>query len=78
MRNWSVNTKKLEHDPEKYIKWRLEQLINFGLGKEKLNKKTLSQHLPDLHIDPYRKKFLEFLLHNESHSHSKTNTSSRT
>ena len=39
MYNWSVDEKQFKKaDPEAYKLWRLEQMINFGTGEEKLNK----------------------------------------
>lgn len=70
MRNWSVDLKKLKKDKEAYKIWRLEQLINFGVDKEKLNKKVLSKYLPRLNIDPYKRKLLELVL-NETKKHSR-------
>lgn len=62
MYNWGVDTKRLKSNKQAYKKWRLEQLINFGLGKEKLNKQSLKKHWDSLVIDPNKKNFLEFLL----------------
>jgi hypothetical protein len=62
MRNWSVDTKFLAKYPQKYTLWKLEQLINFGLGRGKLNKLQLRKYLPKLTIDPQKRKYLQFLL----------------
>ena len=62
MYNWSVATNFLKKFPAKYQKWRLEQLINFGLGKEKIARKDLKKHLAKLKIDKDKKKYLKFLL----------------
>ena len=62
MYNWSVDTSQLAKNPQQYIRWKLEQLINFGLGKNKINKKQLKKILPQLHVDPQKKKYLRFLL----------------
>lgn len=62
MYNWSVDEKNLKKYPEKYTIWRLEQLINFGLGKEKLKKDELKKYINKLHIDKDKKKYLNFLL----------------
>ena len=62
MHNWSTDTHELKKHPTQYAIWRLEQLINFGLGKTKLNKRALKKYWPKLHLDPKKKKFLEFLL----------------
>ncbi len=62
MYNWSVDTKILKKYPEKYRIWKLEQMINFGLGKEKISKKDLKKYFEKLYIDPSKKKYLKFLL----------------
>lgn len=62
MYNWSVDLKTLKKFPEKYKIWKLEQMINFGLRNERLNKKDLQKYLPKLKIDPLKKRYLKFLL----------------
>ncbi|HZE87755.1 MAG TPA: hypothetical protein VE090_06165 [Methylomirabilota bacterium] len=62
MYNWSVDIKKLSKYPEKYTIWKLEQLINFGLNNERLNRKELDKYLERLTIDPQKKKYLQFLM----------------
>ena len=62
MYNWSVDIKKLKQDKKQYTIWKLERLINFGLNKEKLNRKELKKYWPLLHIDPHKKRYLAFLL----------------
>lgn len=62
MRNWSTNIKKLSKYPEKYAIWKLEQLINFGLGKTRLNRIELKKYLPKLDIDPLKRRYLEYIL----------------
>ncbi len=62
MYNWSVDTKELKKDKNKYAIWRLEQMVNFGLGREKFNKIQLKKYWPLLHLDPKKKKFLSSLL----------------
>ncbi|GIW66747.1 MAG: hypothetical protein KatS3mg095_0645 [Candidatus Parcubacteria bacterium] len=63
MKNWSVNLRELKKDKEAYKIWRLEQLINFGVDKEKLSKKDLLKYLSRLNIDPYKKKLLELVIY---------------
>ena len=36
MYNGSTDEEQLKKDPEKYAIWRLEQMINFGIGKDKI------------------------------------------
>ncbi len=62
MYNWSTDTSRLKKNPEKYQIWRLEQLINFGLGNERLNKQELKRYWDKLILDPRRKKVLAFWL----------------
>ncbi len=64
MYNWSIDIKKLSKNPEKFTVWRLEQLINFGLDGEKLDRKELKHLWPLIknQLDPYKKRALEYLL----------------
>lgn len=62
MYNWSVDAKRLKKDKEVWEKWKLEQIINFGLRNEKISKTLLLEHWSDLDLDLKKKKFLEFLL----------------
>ena len=62
MYNWSVDEKQLKKFPRQYKIWKLEQLINFGLGQEKINKIELQKYFKKLHLDPSKKKYLKFLL----------------
>lgn len=62
MNNWSVDLKELKKDKKQYIIWHLEQLVNFGLGKEKINESDLRANWSNLRLDPKKKKFLSFLL----------------
>jgi hypothetical protein len=62
MHNWSVNLKALKKYPKKAEIWKLEQLVNFGLNGEKLDRQLLRKYWGQLRLDPDRKKFLRFLL----------------
>ncbi len=42
--------------------WRLERLINYGLGNETLPRESLERHLAVLDIPEERRAFLELLL----------------
>jgi len=63
MYNWSTDEKKLKKDyPEDYQKWRLLQLINYGLDGERIKLKLLKKLWPEIKnyvIDPKVKEFLE-------------------
>jgi hypothetical protein len=58
MKNWSTNTKKLRQNKAEFTVWRIEQLINFGLGKEKLKLTELKKYWKVIDIDPLKRKFL--------------------
>jgi len=58
MKNWSTDTKNLKKDKNKFAIWKMEQLINFGLGKEKIKKSDLIKYWDVLDIDPFKRKFL--------------------
>lgn len=65
MHNWSVDEKKFKKEnPKEYTIWRITQLINYGLGHEKLDKKEVKELWPQIKtkIDPNTKVFLEYLL----------------
>jgi len=58
---------KIEYDKQAKAdpQWHLERLINYGLGKEKLDRKLLEKFLPVLKIPDNRRAFLELLLWNK-------------
>lgn len=62
MYNWSTDTQKLSQHPEQFTIWKLEQLINFGLNGEKLNREQVKKYFDKLKLDPQKKKYLSFLL----------------
>lgn len=62
MYNWSTDTKKLSSDKKSYNIWKLEQMINFGLGGKKLKKSELKKYWPIIKIDPYRRRLLSLFL----------------
>lgn len=63
MYNWSVNTKRLKKDREKFTIWKLEQSINYGLSKNKLNLKEIKKYFNKLNIEPDKKTYLNFILY---------------
>ncbi|MBI4653189.1 hypothetical protein HY750_02970 [Candidatus Kuenenbacteria bacterium] len=62
MYNWSVDTIELKKDKKEYTIWQLEQMVNFGLGKDKINRQELKKYWPFLDLDEKKKKFLSMLL----------------
>lgn len=64
MYNWSVDTKFLKKYTDQFRIWKLEQLINYGLGVEKIDLKDLKKYFNKITIDPRKKDYLSFLLKN--------------
>ncbi|MBI5413127.1 hypothetical protein HZA42_02135 [Candidatus Peregrinibacteria bacterium] len=62
MYNWSTDTSELKKNKEKYKIWKLEQLINFGLNKEKISKMDIKKYWNHIHVDSARRKFLHLIL----------------
>ena len=62
MKNWSTDTKKLRKDKDKFAIWKLEQMVNFGLGKKKIKKSELKKYWKAINIDPAKRKFLSLFL----------------
>lgn len=65
MRNWSIDVSRLDKNSDQYIIWHLEQLINYGLGNEKIDSKQLKKYLPQLTLDPAKQEFIQLLLDND-------------
>ena len=71
MYNWSVDEKAFKKaDPEGYKLWRIEQMINWGLGGEKLDELLVRKYWKKLFMDRPTKKYLEFLLWPRENSNS--------
>lgn len=70
MYNWSVDTRRLKKDKEKFIIWKLEQSINFGLGENKLDLKKTKKYFKQLNIDSDKKEFLNLLSYGKKPSFS--------
>ena len=62
MYNWSTNTRELKKDKEAYAIWKIEQLVNFCLNREKLKAEELKKNWRKLRLDPLKKNYLKFLL----------------
>lgn len=71
MRNWSVDEKVLKKDKHAHTIWKLEQMVNFGLGKEKIDRKLLKKYWTELQLDSHRKKFLKLLLYGKNSADKK-------
>ena len=62
MKNWSIDTTELTKDMDKYAVWKLEQLINFGLGKEKIKIANLRKYWNVIDVDPAKRTFLKLFV----------------
>jgi hypothetical protein len=62
MYNWDINEEKLKKDSDVYRIWKIEQLVNYSLGLEKINEKELREYWLNLEIDPMRRSFLSLAL----------------
>lgn len=69
MYNWSTDEKELKKDSEQYLRWKIEQLVNFGLGGEKIREVDLKKYWSEIQLDPHRRKFLSLLLYGTIDSH---------
>lgn len=62
MYNWNTDTTQLKKNPEKFAIWRMEQLINYGLDGEKLDRRELLKYWDKLRIDIQKRETLSYLL----------------
>ena len=59
---WDYDQTEYNKQRQKDVRFRLERLINYGLGEERLNKELLKKHIGELKIPDERRVFLELLL----------------
>ena len=52
----------MQKDEAAFAVWRLEQLVNFGLGAEKIDLSELRTYWERLDLDPCKKKFLSLFV----------------
>ncbi|MGB9598845.1 MAG: hypothetical protein ACPLZH_03325 [Minisyncoccales bacterium] len=65
MNNWSVDENYLKQFPKDYEKWRLLQLINYGLDGEKISLKSLKKYWSEIKkeiVDEKIKLYLERII----------------
>lgn len=62
MHNWDYNLKNIDERDEKFIIWKLERLVNYGLGGEKIDAKLLKKYFTKIKMPENTKAFLELLL----------------
>lgn len=61
MYNWSTDIEELKKDKKKYAIWKIEQMVNFGLGGEKIKEAEFKKYWQKINADPHRLKFLKLL-----------------
>lgn len=59
---WDYRDKDYKKQADADPVWRLERLINYGLGDEKLDRHLVEKYLPVLRIPENRRAFLELLI----------------
>ncbi len=57
-KHWSVDEEKLKGTGDQYEIWKLEERINHGIGKAKIDKKSLLKFWAQIFIDPWKRKAL--------------------
>ncbi len=62
MYNWNTDISVFKKSDEKFIIWKLSQMINYGLGNEKLNLNLVKKFWKNLDLDSKRKKFLMYII----------------
>mgnify|MGYP001609874554 FL=1 len=62
IKHWSINTTKLEKDPEAFSIWKLEQWVNWGIGASKAKKTDLIKYWNRLNLDQWKKKALHLAI----------------
>lgn len=62
MRNWSTDTTRLKQNPPQHEVYVLEQLINFGLGDQKISATKLKKHWHQIKIDDSKRNYLQSIL----------------
>jgi hypothetical protein len=62
MHNWSTDIAELKKNKKQYAVWRLEQMVNFGLGGKKINRQELKKYWKLLNLDANKKNYLKMIL----------------
>ncbi len=61
MYNWSTDEDYLKQFPEEYEKWRLLQLINYGLDGEKISLKQLKKYWSQIKEEVLDEKIKDYI-----------------
>ncbi len=62
MKNWSTDIKELKKNKRAYAIWRIEQMVNFGIDGEKIDRELLIKYWKYLKIDKVKRKYLRSIL----------------
>ena len=63
MNVWDYDIKKIDQqNTEQFVIWKLERLINYGLGDEKIDVNLLKKYWDNIKIPENTRAFLEFLI----------------
>jgi hypothetical protein len=62
MHNWSIDITELKKDKKQYAIWRLEQMVNFGLGGKKICREEIKKYWKIIDLDRNKKKYLKMIL----------------
>lgn len=60
MYNWNTDTNRLAKNKGAFEVWKLNQMINFGLGGEKIDSRKIKKYWNKLSLDPKRERFLRW------------------
>ena len=63
MYNWSTDAKNMDKNPRKREIFELEQKINYGLLKDKINAENFLKYFSEIFVDKKRKDYINFLIH---------------
>ena len=62
MNVWDYDIKKADQNTEQFIVWKLERLINYGLGDEKINENLLKKYWDKIKMPENTRILFDFLL----------------
>lgn len=62
MHNWSTDEARLKRNPLLHERFKLEQMINYGLNGNKLSILSLKKHWDKLVIDPQKRELLKKMI----------------
>ena len=63
LKNWSSIIVRMDKNPRKREIFELEQKINYGLLKDKINAENFLKYFSEIFVDKKRKDYINFLIH---------------